>query len=97
MPNRQDAASSPRESMENFLQSPLPETTDELEGQIASIRQAQAENQAKIKDLMSRENLDLDMHFAREIHKLRQDNNMLDVQAEYRRVRLNRLSLEQQE
>ena len=86
--------SSLRESMESFLQNPLPETISELEAQIAVIEAEQKRCADTIKELMAREDFAKGIYYAQEIHELHQQKNMLETHKQYRRVRIGRLNFE---
>ena len=95
MSNPQDAVLSLKESMETFLQSPLPETITELEDQIALIEKAQAQCVWTIRDLMEREDPLHGVAFPAEIHELHQQKNMLETHKEFRKVRIRRLRFQE--
>lgn len=83
--------------MESFLQTPLPETTTELEEQIALIEKAQKQCADTIRELMAREDPMHGIAFPAEIHELHQQKNMLETHKEFRRVRLRRLRFQENE
>jgi hypothetical protein len=80
--------------MENFLQTPLPETISELEEQIAYICDEQKHCEQTIKELMAQEDIEKGIVFPAEIHALHQQKNMLETHKQYRKVRINRLKLQ---
>ena len=81
------------ESMESFLQKPLPETISELEAQMALIGAVQKDCDKKIRELMAAEDVEKGIVFPQEIHELHQQKNMLETHMQYRRVRINRLRM----
>ena len=94
MPNLPADASSLRESMESFLQNPLPEKISELEEQIAIIDAEQKRCMDTVKELMAREDIEKGIVFPAEIHELQQRKNMLETHKQYRRVRISRLKMQ---
>ena len=93
MQNPHAEESSPMESMESFLQKPLPETISELEAQMALIGAVQKDCDKKIRELMAAEDVEKGIVFPQEIHELHQQKNMLETHMQYRRVRINRLRM----
>ena len=80
--------------MESFLLNPLPTKINELEQQIAIIDDEQKRCAATIRELMAREDIARGIVFPMEIHELHQRKNMLETHKQYRRVRINRLKLQ---
>ena len=80
--------------MENFLRNPLPTKISDLEEQIAGIDAVQKQCTETIKELMAREDMEKGIFFPAEIHELQQYRNMLETHKQYRRVRINRLKLQ---
>ena len=83
----------PRELMESF-QRPLPETIPEIEEQISLIEKAQKDCSMAIRRLMESEDIANGIVFPNQIHELHQQKNMLETHKQYRRVRINRLKLQ---
>ena len=81
------------ESMESFLQNPLPKTISELREQISILESEQRRCVEAIKELTAREDVPNGISFPREIHEFRQQKNMLETHIQYRRVKIARLSI----
>lgn len=80
--------------MENFLQSPLPETISDLQDQIAFLDELQSQCEATVRELMEKEDRANKISFPKEIHELRQQKNMLQTHKDFRLARLKRLQSE---
>ncbi len=82
--------------MQTFLNQSIPNGINELEEQIRQIDEWRALCTKLIKDLMAKEDMEKKIFFAKEIHELTQERNMLETHREFRRVRIARLKLEEQ-
>lgn len=82
--------------MQLFLTRQLPTKTNELEEEIAQIEEWKQYFTRAIKAYMEAENPQQNVYFAKEIHQCIQERNMLSTHRDIRKVRINRLKLEQE-
>ncbi len=82
--------------MQKFLNQSIPTTINELEQEIKQIDEWRELCSRLIKDFMAKEDMQKKIFFAKEIHELTQQRNMLETHREFRRVRISRLKLEEQ-
>lgn len=82
--------------MQTFLSQSLPTTIKELEEEIAQIDAWRELCTHLIKDFMAKEDMEKKIFFAKEIHELIQERNMLETHREFRRVRIARLKYDEQ-
>lgn len=82
--------------MQKFLNQSIPMTISELEEEIKQIDEWRELCSRLIKDFMAKEDMQKKIFYAKEIHELTQQRNMLETHREFRRVRISRLKLEEQ-
>ncbi len=82
--------------MQKFLNQSIPMTISELEEEIKQIDEWRELCSRLIKEFMAKEDMQKKIFYAKEIHELTQQRNMLETHREFRRVRISRLKLEEQ-
>lgn len=82
--------------MQTFLSQSLPMTIKELEAEIEQIDAWRLLCSNLIKDFMAKEDVEKKIFYAKEIHELIQERNMLETHREFRRVRIARLKYDEQ-